>query len=80
MPRKSWKGNITLTGYVVFGLLIIGFFVGLAAPEVAPTSPIGQWIAKYGTVIYFAWALMATTILGIILGLLGYPLKTDDAA
>ena len=79
-PGKFWKGNITLTGHIILGIMIIGVFVGLATPDVTPASPLSQWIARHGIVIYFAWCLMVTTILGTVFGLLGYPIKTDDTA
>ena len=79
-PRKHLKGNISLTGFIVFGLMVIVLIVGLAAQQNAPTSQLAEWIEKHGMVTYWAWCGMVTTILIIVLELLGYPWKTEDAA
>jgi len=76
LAKKSWKGNITLVGMVVFGTQIAGYLVGLAAPVFEPSSLLGQWVEKHGYLIYFAWCTMAIMILSIVLELFGYPVKS----
>ena len=73
--KRFFDRRLTKTGYLVNGLMIIALLFGFAAQELAPSSLLAKIITENGKIIYMAWCLMITTIFGIALGMLGYPLE-----
>ena len=70
---KARSPRITGVGFITFGLLMVAFLVGVAAPRLAPGSLLGDWIDSGGLTSYLFVCVVGVFIVMEILERLGYP-------
>jgi len=71
---KGARQVITPTGFVLYGCQTLFLFVGLAARELQPSGPLGEFLGTPGGVIaYLVCLTIGFSIVARALGKLGYP-------
>ena len=62
--RKGLREPLSTTEAIALIIPTIGVMVCLVAPQVAPTSALGAWLAEpYSSIVLIAWSFIASFVL-----------------
>jgi len=77
--RSEGNKHITLTGIILYSILVFMFLAGITIPVIAPQSKFSIWITSgYVAVIYFILCAPIVSILAFILHICGFPITKSD--
>ena len=69
--QSGLRQKVPKAQVLVTALMVLGFLIGVGAPNVAPTSLLSLWLVEpYAQVVYFAWCALGAVLFGVLLKLL----------